>query len=557
MNPNLKNSAAAVLAFGLALCASNSSQAQITVKVDSTKSWAGYMNIFETNGAYAGWGSSWGLPDLRATFLPSKPSATRVILQVNTNLYKTDGYWNLPDGTPNKFEEANFYVDVGTAYGGQEVTFIGTIESNNIPAGWNCEVVIKEFAPGYSPAGTTATPAVGGAPFSISRTIAAGNITQYGFKIYGPHAAPGSVEATYAISLIVDNADPSVTSEPGNQRVGIGDTASFSVVATGGSPLSYQWQRYSTNLVNAPGKIAGANGPTLTISSAQPDDATMYTVTVTDTAGSVTPPAARLRVLPPAKLANTLDNPSFEEDYLTFGVVPDPWINFSGSTLWSATEFGWSTPVEGTNVVQVYNAGEWNGIYQDCPAAPGDIFTGDCWLFQSSFDPLLAPTNEVFIEIQFRQGNANPIAIYSSLKVTNSAAMQDTWLYLQATNGVAAGYSAVTTTDAMYLVAPPGTDKVRYQITLHKLGVGGGGIYVDALRLMKKIPVRVASVRDSSNVTLSWLTQGATDYQVVYKESLQDPAWTPVGSVVAGDGTEKSASFPLGSGNRFYSVLTK
>ena len=532
------------------------SPGQITVKVDSTKTWAGYVNVYETTGAYL-WGSGWGLNDLRAEFLPAKSNATRVVLQVNTNLYKTDGYWNLPDGTPNKILEANFYVDVGTTYADQEVTFVGTVESNTIPAGWTCEAIIKEFGSGYSWIGASTALIESGTPFSITRPIGSGHITQYGFKIYGSHAAPGSADAMQAASIIIDNADPSITGDPVGQRTGFGGTARFTVVATGGTPLSYQWMRYSTNLLNAPGKFAGADGPTLTISNAQAEDDTTYTVAVTDTAGSLTTPPARLRVLTPSELANCLDNPSFEQDYVTFGVVPQPWISFSGSVLLSTTEFPWAAPVEGTNVVQVYNQGEWNGIYQDVSAAPGDIFTGDCWLYQSSLDALNALTNEAYLEIQFRQGNANPIAIYSSISVTNGPALVDSWLFLPATNGVAAGYAATTTSNSTYLIAPPGTDHVRYQITTHALGGGSGNIFVDAMRLMKKIPVSVTGVPTSGSFTLSWLSQGATDYQVVYKEHLADAAWTPTGPVIPGDGTVKSASFLTTGSQRFFSVLTK
>ncbi|MGN6552623.1 MAG: immunoglobulin domain-containing protein, partial [Verrucomicrobiota bacterium] len=480
------------------------------------------------------------------------------LLRVNTNTYNpADPYWSLPDGTGNKHLEANFYVDAGTTLGGQDVTFVGTVESNSLPAGWTCDAVIKEFAPGYAYIGLTRVPIVGGEAFSVNRTIGAGNIAQYGFITYGPNAAPDSAAAQQAASIIVDNEDPSITGAPSGQRVLVGGTASFSVLATGGTPLSYQWKRYGTNLVNAPGKIAGATSATLTISNAQAADDTTYTVTVTDTAGSLTPPAARLRVLTAAQYANCLDNPSFEEDYLTYGVVPDPWVNFTGSALLSSGDFPWAAPVEGTNVVQIFNAGAYNGIYQDVSAAPGDIFTGDCSIFQSSFDALTAPLNQAYLEVQFRHGNDAPIAIYNSIFITNSASMQDAWLKLYATNGVAAGYAQTSTTNSNYLVAPAGTDHVRYQVTLHAEGAGSGSVYVDVMHLMKKIPVTVTSTINGANIELSWLSQGATDYQVVYKNNLTDASWTPVGGVVAGDGTTKTASFPAGVDQRFYSVLTK
>ncbi|MEY2429975.1 MAG: hypothetical protein QOJ40_2860, partial [Verrucomicrobiota bacterium] len=226
--------------------------------------------------------------------------------------------------------------------------------------------------------------------------------------------------------------------------------------------------------------------------------------------------------------------------------------------LLSNGDFPWSTPVDGTNVVQVYDAGQYNGIFQDVPASPGNIFSGDCWLFQSSFDPLTAPTNEAFLEVQFWQGNVAPIAIYHSAAITNDPALQDAWLFLEATNGVAAGYAQTSTANAKYLVAPAGTDHVRYQITLHKEGAGSGSVFVDATRLMKKIPVSVSTSISAGNITLSWLSQGATSYQVVFKDNLTDAAWTPIGGLIAGDGGIKSAGpFAATLTKRFYSILTK
>jgi len=327
--------------------------------------------------------------------------------------------------------------------------------------------------------------------------------------------------------------------------------------SAGGSPLSYQWKRYGTNLLNAAGKFSGVTSATLNISNAQADDDTTYTVTVTDTAGSLNSQSARLRVLTPTEFANLLDNPSFEKDVVIFGAVPDPWVNFTGSALLSGGDFIYSTAQDGVNVVQVYNAGQYNGIYQDVPAVPGQIFTGDGWLWQSSLDPLLAPINEAFLEVQFWPNAGAPIAIYHSGYITNSPLLQDAWLHLEATNGTAAGYASTTTSNAKYLIAPAGTHHVRFQLTLHAEGGGSGSVFVDTMRLLEKVPVNVSTATSGGNLTLSWPTKLTSSYQVVYKDNLTDASWTTAGSPVAGDGTVKSASFPMSGAKRFYSVLTQ
>jgi len=60
-----------------------------------------------------------------------------------------------------------------------------------------------------------------------------------------------------------------------------GQTAAFSVTATGTAPLNYQWQFNSAN-------ISGANGATYSIAGAKTNNAGNYRVIVSNSAGSVT-----------------------------------------------------------------------------------------------------------------------------------------------------------------------------------------------------------------------------------------------------------------------------
>ena len=131
----------------------------------------------------------------------------------------------------------------------------------------------------------------------------------------------------------------------------------------------------------------------------------------------------------------------------------------------------------------------------------------------------------------------------------------DTSYNLQATNGIPAGFPQNSTVNSYYLVAPANTTLVRYQVTMRVVG-GSGGILYDAMRLSRKTPVAVTSSVSGGNLNLSWPSQCATSYQVVYKNSLTDTEWTPVGAPVAGDGSVKTASFPTVGAGRFYRVQT-
>jgi hypothetical protein len=81
---------------------------------------------------------------------------------------------------------------------------------------------------------------------------------------------------------------PTITAPPATTLGQVGGTYTFSVVASGTGPLTYQWYENNT-------AISGATGSTLIISNAQSGNftnyangANSYDVIVTDSAGSVT-----------------------------------------------------------------------------------------------------------------------------------------------------------------------------------------------------------------------------------------------------------------------------
>jgi len=90
-------------------------------------------------------------------------------------------------------------------------------------------------------------------------------------------------------------AAPTITAQPVNQAVTAGQSATFTVAATGLPPPAYQWRKGGVNLNNG-GRITGATSATLTISNAQAADAGTYTVVVSNAGGSVTSQAATLTI---------------------------------------------------------------------------------------------------------------------------------------------------------------------------------------------------------------------------------------------------------------------
>jgi len=83
---------------------------------------------------------------------------------------------------------------------------------------------------------------------------------------------------------------PSITTQPASQTVTAGQTASFSVAATGTSPLSFQWNKNGT-------AISGATSSTYTTpTTTSSDNGALFTVVVSNSAGSITGNAATLTV---------------------------------------------------------------------------------------------------------------------------------------------------------------------------------------------------------------------------------------------------------------------
>jgi glucose/arabinose dehydrogenase len=114
------------------------------------------------------------------------------------------------------------------------------------------------------------------------------------------------------------NQLPAITAQPGNATVAPGQQVSFTVAASGSGPLSYQWQRGTTD-------IAGATSPTLTFTAAAADSGATFRVVVTNAFGAVTSNSATLTVSGSAPTA-TITTPAAGATYAAGTTV-----SFSGA----------------------------------------------------------------------------------------------------------------------------------------------------------------------------------------------------------------------------------
>jgi len=136
------------------------------------------------------------------------------------------------------------------------------------------------------------------------------------------------------VSLVTSSViPPAIISEPDvNQMVYAGQTAQFTVQATGVPDPTYQWQVGTNgvymNLTNG-GRISGATNATLTISNVNFGDPTNYIVTVTNGGGATNSAPASLTVLPLPGAGSkrafvTVINPSFEDSQQAEDIYTSP-----------------------------------------------------------------------------------------------------------------------------------------------------------------------------------------------------------------------------------------
>jgi hypothetical protein len=101
---------------------------------------------------------------------------------------------------------------------------------------------------------------------------------------------------------------PAIAAQPTDQRVVVGQTATFSVTASGTAPLQYQWQKGT-----AP--IAGATASSYTTPAASlPDDGSTFQVVISNSVGSVTSSSAKLTVAAGTTMAAGVDVTTYKYD---------------------------------------------------------------------------------------------------------------------------------------------------------------------------------------------------------------------------------------------------
>jgi WD40 repeat protein len=239
----------------------------------------------------------------------------------SSGVYVPTNQWSMVAAV---FSPTNITVYLMSTNGSQS----GTLTQSNAPATWNL-------------AGTPYANYIGRDPYTSAgdRTFD-GRIDDVAFFNYCLSSNQLATVFSGAFSNVT--VAPFIAIQPSPATNYQGTTATFTVAADASTPVSYQWQRGGTNLVDH-GNVSGSTNATLTLSNlALADAAADYCVVVTNSDGAVTSSIAALTVIPSSRIANKV---------LALGAL----------AFWEFNET--NDPASG-GVVAFDYVGHYNGIYQ-------------------------------------------------------------------------------------------------------------------------------------------------------------------------------------------------
>jgi hypothetical protein len=166
----------------------------------------------------------------------------------------------------------------------------GNITSSNLVV-VNSVTPISMF-PTANAAGAIAFSATSSAPGVVSATVSGSTLTltpvaagNASVTLQATDISGGNV--TFTIPVVVSNAVPAITTQPGSVSVTSGSTAVFTSTATAAN--TYQWQFNGQD-------VPGANSPTLVVPNATAANAGAYVVIARNTVGSATSNSATLSI---------------------------------------------------------------------------------------------------------------------------------------------------------------------------------------------------------------------------------------------------------------------
>ncbi|MES2924302.1 MAG: hypothetical protein V4819_22310 [Verrucomicrobiota bacterium] len=504
----------------------------ITVGVDSTKTWLGFMNVsnLPANGGVYQFGGTWGTGDLVAYFTgPVLTLAPNTIGDVNEYWYQnTTGLATPPNyGGPgqagNKIMAASMYVETNDgSLSGQTVTFTGQVVSNTFTSAHSTVAFIKDFDGGYGlTQDRVITVPVTNGVFSITlNTLAgAGRHVQYGFETTG-------------VNVWVTDVAPF-----GKLEVGPVPPPPFAATIETGTLLS--WTASAANSYQPQLSTDGIGWTDL--------GAPLSGNTVSSLFETVPAPFYQVLETTPDLFSNLVSNPGFETTAPASPANPGAagWdivvAANAGASMEVVTSYAAISPHQGSQMLKLESTGP------GAPAPNTDV--------RSGFIPVTENTDydfSFYAANPVKTGGGNPqftIFYYDGANAplgnsfTSFAAVGSAWTKVSKIFTTPAGTASLT----VGWTGGAGADPGVHWVTLLDDALLSNGI-PSTPGFTAVIPSTVAP-----GARISWPTQSGRSYQVKSTTDLVN--WTNFGGSTTGSGAVSSVTDLITPPSKFYRVF--
>jgi len=185
-----------------------------------------------------------------------------------------------------------------------------------------------------------------------------------------------SATATLSIS------DPAIIGQPQSRTDNYGATATFQVTPLGTAPFGYQWHKAGFGDLSDGGNISGSHSNILSIAGVSALDAGSYSVTVTNSLGSVDSQSADLSVNDPAILTQPTSVTNIEGSNVTFsvsaagsGALSYQWYKNGGALVDGGNISGAATATLGISSISLADQAQYNVVVSGSLSTTSSVAT--------------------------------------------------------------------------------------------------------------------------------------------------------------------------------------
>jgi hypothetical protein len=305
------------------------------------------------------------------------------------------------------------------------------------------------------------------------------------FDVVVSNSAGTVTSGTAALAVNAAAVAPAITTQPTSQTVTPGQTATFTVVASGTAPLSYQWQKNGSN-------ISGATAASYTTpATTTADNGSAFDVVVSNSAGTVTSNGATLTVSPGSQKTYSTTFPLTENpiseggNWINGGTTGLDWSNVQttgGVKAWGTQvpsglghndsiavltgAWGTNQTVQGTSAIQVSATNEIAVfLHGTITAHSAQLYKFNCSLGYQEIVKWLGPLGSISVLVHNGSVSCPSGSVLQATAVTNADGSVTLAAYINGTQ-----VNQVTDSSSPYTAGSPGIG----------FWIGGGGNNNDA-----------------------------------------------------------------------------